>query len=251
MKTSLAQPRSAAEIPPTNVSQNELLACLPLMVRARWAFHLEYVDLVQGQVLQEINQRIPHIYFPVTAVVAQLYALENGESAGSALIGCKGMVGFPVILGGEYTSSRAVVLIAGRAWRMQADFLRQEVLSVKPVLHLMLRFLQAMMTQINQTAVCNRHHSTVQQLCRWLLLVSERLRTCDLSITQEVLANTLGVRRESVTVAAGQLQRAGLIRCRRGRLTILDREGIQLSACECYQVVRQEYARLLPYREAT
>ena len=251
MATSLVPAQSGTHTPLIKVSQNELLACLPLAVRARWALHLEYVDLFQGKVLQEAGSGIPYVYFPVTAVVSQLYSLENGESAESAVIGCKGMVGFPVILGGESTASRAVVLIKGRGWRMEADFLREELRSVIPVLHLMLRYLQAMMTQMNQTAVCNRHHSVYQQLCRWLLLVTDRLPVSELPITQELLANALGVRRETVTVAAGKLQRAGLIRYKRGNITVLDRAGIERRACECYQVVRQEYARLLPRREAT
>ena len=238
-------------MPLQHAQENELLACLPLAVKALWFPHLELVDLDQGEVLHEPDGRMPYVYFPLTAIAAQLYALENGESAESALIGYKGMVGFPVILGGDSTSSRAVVLIAGEAWRVRAAFVQHQVRSVPAVLHLMLRFVQAMMTQMNQTAVCNRHHSIDQQLCRLFLLITERLPVSDFPMTQGLLAATLGVRRESVTEAAGLLQRAGLVRYKRGHITVLDRTGLQRRACECYQVVRQEYARLLPYRLAT
>ena len=231
--------------------ENELLACLPLAVKALWFPHLELVDLNEGETLHKPDGLMPYVHFPLTAIIAQLYSLENGESAGSALIGYEGLVGFPVILGGDSTSSRAVVLIAGEAWRVKAPFLQDQVRSVPSVLRLMLRFVQAMMTQMNQTAVCNRHHSTVQQVCRLLLMIAERLPVSDFPMTQGLLAATLGVRRESVTEAAGLLQREGLIRCRRGHVTVLDRLGLQRRACECYRVVRQEYARLLPYRAAT
>jgi CRP-like cAMP-binding protein len=250
MVTSVIPARHAARAPPICTTENELLACLPLAARALWAPHLELVDLERGQLLHEADGRIPYAYFPLTAVVAKLYLLESGASAASVIIGNEGMVGFPLVLGGESTPSRAVVLVAGEAWRVKADFIRSEVRLVTPVLHLMLRFVQAMMTQVTQTAVCNRHHPIDAQLCRWLLLSMDRLQGKELVMTQELIANMLGVRREGVTEAAGKLQRAGLIGYHRGHITILNREGLEKRTCECYQVVQKEYDRLLPDRTA-
>jgi CRP-like cAMP-binding protein len=241
--------RYAVRASSSGMRKNELLACLPLTAWRLWEPHLELVDLERGQLLHDSGGRIAYAYFPLTAVVAKLYSLESGGSAESALIGNEGMVGFPLILGGESTPSRAVVLIAGEAWRVKADFIQHEV-RLMQVMPLMLRFLQAMMTQMTQTAVCNKHHSIEQQICRWLLLVIERLPVSEFAMTQELMSIMLGVRRESVTEAAGHLQRAGLIRYARGQVSVLNRMGLERRACECYRAVRQEYARLLPYRLA-
>ncbi len=246
MTTSVIPARYTPGGSPIGMRENELLACLPLPARALWNPHLELVDLQRGQILHESEDRMHYAYFPLTAIVAKLYLLESGASAASALIGNEGMVGFPLVLGGESTPSRAVVLIAGEAWRVKADFIKHEVRSVVTVMHLMLRFLQAMMIQMTQTAVCNRHHSISQQMCRWLLLVIDRLPVNEFAMTQELMAIMLGVRRESVTEAAGQLQMAGLVQYARGHFTVLSRTGLERRACECYQVVKTEYVRLLP-----
>ena len=243
--------RPPARTRPRFISDNDLLACLPPAARDHWAPHTELVTVERGQLLHESEGRMPYAWFPVSAVVAQLYLLENGASAESALIGSEGMVGFPLVLGGESAPGRAVVLVAGEAWRVKAHFIRQEVLESMPVMHLLLRFLQAMMTQMTQTAVCNRHHTIDEQLCRWLLQVSDRTAGNEFAMTQELMAIMLGVRRESITEAAGQLQLAGLIRYARGQVTVLNRTGLERRACECYPVVQREYARLLPYRPAT
>lgn len=245
MMTSVISARQAFRAPANGIRENQLLARLPLTARALWVPHLELVDLKHGQFLHEADGTMAYAYFPLTAIVATLYFLESGASAESSLIGNEGMVGFPLVLGGESTPSCALVLIAGEAWRVRADFIRHEVRSVMPVMDLMLRFMQAMMTQMTQTAVCNRYHSIDQQLCRWILLVTDRLGVDEFSMTQEVIANMLGVRRESVTEAAGRLQFARLIRYSRGHVTVLNRIGLEMRTCECYQVVKKEYARLL------
>jgi CRP-like cAMP-binding protein len=242
--------RSAARAAPGSISDNELLACLPIAARRPWEPHAEFVALERGEPIHESASR-PYAYFPVTAVIAQLCLLKDGASAESALIGNEGMIGFPLVLGGESTPSRAVVLISGDAWRVEADFLRMEVQRVIPVMHLMLRFLQAMMTQMAQTAVCNRHHSIDEQLCRWLLQVIDRLPAGEFAMTRELMALMLGVSRESINEAAGTLQLAGLIRFVHGQVTVLSRTGLERRACECYSVVQREYARLLPHRLAT
>jgi CRP-like cAMP-binding protein len=216
-----------------------------------WESHLEEVDLELGQVLYEAQGRLSYVYFPLTAIVSLLYVMENGASAEIAIVGNEGMVGFALIMGGDTTPSRAVVQSAGKALRMKAQFMKHEFLLVPPVLHLMLRYTQALITQMAQTAVCNRHHSLDQQLCRWLLISIDRLQGKSLAMTQELIANMLGVRREGVTEAAGRLQSAGLIKYQRGHITILNRAGLEERSCECYQVVRKEYARLLPDRIAT
>ena len=248
--TSVIPARYAVRAPPNAISENELLASLPLTARALWVPHLELVDLEQGQLLHESEGRVPYAYFPITAIVAKLYLLKSGASAQSALIGKEGMVGFPLVLGGESTPSRAVVLISGEAWRVKADFIKHEVRALMPIMHLMLRFTQALITQMEQTAVCNRHHSVDQQLCRWLLLSLDRLQGNELVMTHELIANMLGVRREGVTAAAGKLHRAGLIDCGRAHITVLNRAGLEKRTCECYQVVQKEYDRLLPDRTA-
>lgn len=238
-------------LPPNGLRDNDLLASLPSITRRLWEHELDLVELEQGELLQESEGPIPYAYFPLTTVVANLYSLKTGGSAEIALIGNEGMVGFPLVLGGESTPTRAVVLIPGEGWRVKADFIQHQSLLVMPVMHLMLKFLQAMMTQMMQTAVCNRYHSIEQQVCRWLLMILDRLPVSEFAMTQELVAIMLGVRRESITAAAGHLQAAGLIQYSRGRVTVLDRTGLERRACECYQVVRQEYARLIPHRLAT
>ena len=227
--------------------ENHLLACLPPAIQARWLPHLEWVDLELGQVLHEALAPLTHVYFPATAIVSLLYVMENGASAEIAVVGNDGMVGFALIMGGDTTPSRAVVQSAGTGLRMKAKFMKHEFNLVPSVMHLMLRFTQALITQMSQTAVCNRHHSLDQQLCRCLLLSLDRLQGTELVMTQELIANMLGVRREGVTEAAKKLQLAGLISYARGHITVLDRVGLERRACECYKVVRNEYSRLLPH----
>jgi CRP-like cAMP-binding protein len=235
----------------TAITANQLLAALPEAELARWQDQLEWVDLPLGAVLHESGQRPRHAYFPTTAIVSLLYVMENGASAEIAVVGHEGLVGVPLFMGGESTLSRAVVQSAGQGFRLSSRVLKQEFERSGPVMHLLLRYTQALITQMAQTAVCNRHHSLDQQLCRWLLLSLDRLSGSDLMMTQELIANMLGVRREGVTEAALSLQRAGLIRYARGRIHVLDRCGLERRTCECYAVVRAEYERLLPDRVAT
>jgi CRP-like cAMP-binding protein len=199
-----------------------------------------------GEVLYEAGGTLSHVYFPTTAIVSLLHVMENGASAEIAVVGNEGLLGISLFMGGESTPSRAVVQSAGEGWRMKAQTMKDEFNRAGPVLHLLLRYTQALITQMAQTAVCNRHHSLDQQLCRWLLLSLDRLQGNELVMTQELIANMLGVRRESVTEGALKLQRAGLIRYARGRITVLDREGLEQRTCECYAVVKKEYDRLLP-----
>jgi CRP-like cAMP-binding protein len=241
---------SSSRTGPT-LEDNRLLACLPRTVRTLWEPHLEAVDLKLGQVIYEAQARSRYVYFPITTIVSLLYVMENGQSAEIAIVGNEGMVGLALIMGGDTTPSRAVVQSAGKAFRMKAQFMKHEFLLVAPVLHLVLRYTQALITQMAQTAVCNRHHSLDQQLCRWLLLSLDRMPGSDLVMTQELIANMLGVRREGVTEAAGRLQHAGLIKYRRGRITVLNRAGLEKRTCECYQVVQKESARLLPDQTAS
>ncbi len=231
--------------------QNHLLAALPQEEWLRWQPFLERVDMPLGQVLCESGCTLSHVYFPTTAIVSLLYVMENGASAEIAVVGNEGIVGISLFMGGESTSSRAVVQSAGEGFRLRARALKDEFNRAGPVLHLLLRYTQALITQMAQTAVCNRHHSLDQQLCRWLLLSLDRLQGNDLVMTQELIANMLGVRREGVTEAALKLQRDGLIRYVRGHITVLDRAGLEKRSCECYAVVRKEYLRLLPDRLAT
>ena len=232
--------RSAARV-------NHLLAALPAADLARWAPELEAVDLPLGQVIYEAGGVQTHVYFPTTAIVSLLYVMENGASAEIAVVGNEGVVGIALFMGGESTPSRAVVQSAGRGLRMNAKVIQSEFKRM-PVLHLLLRYTQALITQMAQTAVCNRHHSLDKQLCRWLLLSLDRLQSSDLRMTQELIANMLGVRREGVTEAALNLQRDGLIRYSRGHINVLDRPGLEARTCECYAVVKKEYDRLLPVR---
>jgi CRP-like cAMP-binding protein len=233
-------------VPPTRPRANQLLAALPAPEFQRWRPHLERVSLPLGQVLYESGATLEHVYFPTTAIVSLLYVMKNGNSAEIAVVGREGMVGVALFMGGESTPSRAVVQSAGEGFRLRAQDMKDEFNRSGPVLHLLLRYTQALITQMAQTAVCNRHHSLDQQLCRWLLLSLDRLSGNELVMTQELIANMLGVRREGVTEGALKLQKAGLIRYVRGRITVLDRPGLERATCECYAVVKQEYDRLLP-----
>jgi CRP-like cAMP-binding protein len=226
--------------------QNHLLAALPEADYERIAPHLELVEMKLGQVLYESGSKMRHVYFPTTAIVSLLYVMENGASAEIAVVGNDGIVGISLFMGGETTPSRGVVQSAGQSYRLKAGLLKEEFNRYGPTMHLLLRYTLALITQMTQTAVCNRHHSVDQQLCRWLLLSLDRLQTNELVMTQELMANMLGVRREGVTEAAGKLQAAGLIHYSRGRITVLDRPGLEARSCECYDVVRKESARLLP-----
>jgi CRP-like cAMP-binding protein len=227
------------------------LAALPDAEWQRWLPELEAVDMPLGKVLYESGTKLSHVYFPTTSIISLLYVMEDGASAEIAVVGHEGIVGISLFMGGESTPSRAVVQSAGGAFRLRANLMMQEFNRAGPVLRLMLRYTQALITQMAQTAVCNRHHSLDQQLCRWLLLSLDRLHTRDLVMTQELIANMLGVRREGVTEAAGNLQTAGLIRYQRGHITVLDRDGLERRTCECYTVVKKEYDRLLPMTLAT
>jgi len=226
--------------------QNRLLAALPEAELARWRPHLEAVEMPLGKVLYEPGSRLAHVYFPTTSIVSLLYVMEDGASAEIAVVGNEGIVGISLFMGGESTPSRALVQSAGQGYRLKADLMLQEFSRAGAVMHLLLRYTQALITQMAQTAVCNRHHSLDQQLCRWLLLSLDRLHSKELVMTQELIANMLGVRREGVTEAAGNLQQAGLIRYQRGHITVLDREKLERRTCECYAVVKKEYDRLLP-----
>ncbi len=231
--------------------ENRLLAALPDAERDRWFPQLEAVEMPLGKGLYESGSTMTHVYFPTTSIVSLLYVLEDGASAEIAVVGNEGIVGISLFMGGQSTPSRAVVQSAGQGFRLNASLMMEEFNRAGPVQHLLLRYTQALITQMSQTAVCNRHHSLDQQLCRWLLLSLDRLASSDLVMTQELIANMLGVRREGVTEAAGQLQDAGLIRYRRGHIKVLDRARLQARACECYAVVKKEYDRLLPAMTAT
>jgi CRP-like cAMP-binding protein len=227
--------------------QNHLLDALPPADYARLELHLELVPLRLGDVLYEPGVQLRYVYFPTTSIVSLLYVMEDGASAEIAIVGNEGILGISLFMGGETTPSRAVVQSAGHGYRLRAQLLKNEFGRFGLMMHLLLRYTQALITQMSQTAVCNRHHSIDQQLCRWLLLSLDRLSSNELSMTQELIANMLGVRREGVTEAAGKLQDVGLIRYRRGKITVLDRPGLEERCCECYQVVKAEFDRLLPY----
>ena len=226
--------------------RNHLLAALPDADYQRWLAHVEPLTLPVGQVLHESGSKLSHLYFPTTAVVSLLYVLENGASAEIALVGHEGVVGISLFMGGESTISNAVVQSAGAAVRIDAQTIRDEFSRCGPVMHLLLRYTQALITQMAQTAVCNRHHSLDRQLCRWLLLTLDRLPGSELLMTQELIASMLGVRRESISESAYKLERAGLIHYARGHIRVLDRTGLEKRTCECYAVVKKEYTRLLP-----
>jgi CRP-like cAMP-binding protein len=227
--------------------QNHLLDALPASDYDRVASHLELIPMWLGDVLYESGAPLRFVYFPTTSIVSLLYVMEDGASAEIAIVGNEGVLGISLFMGGDSTPSRAVVQSAGYGFRLQADLLKTEFQRFGPTMRLLLRYTQALITQMAQTAVCNRHHSVDQQLCRWLLLSLDRLQSNELSMTQELIANMLGVRREGVTEAAGKLQQAGLIHYQRGRISVLDRKGLETRTCECYQVVKTEYDRLLPY----
>jgi len=244
--------RSRARMPdPNDPCQNHLLRALPALEAERLLPRLELVAMPLGHVLYESGSQLRHVYFPTTSIVSLLYVMADGASAEIAVVGNEGMVGVALFMGGETTPSRAVVQSAGHAYRLKGQFLKEEFTRAAALQHLLLRYTQALLTQMAQTAVCNRHHSVDQQLCRWLLLSLDRLPSNKLSMTQELIANMLGVRREGVTEAAGKLQVAGLIRYSRGHITVLDRPRLEAQCCECYEVVKKEFDRLLPDTIAT
>jgi len=231
--------------------QNQLLAALPAADYARLLPHLELVPLPLGWAVYESGDAQGYVYFPTNSIVSLLYVMEDGSSAEIAVVGHEGVVGIALFMGGETTPSRAVVQSAGCGYRLRASVLKTEFGQAGELQHLLLRYTQALITQMAQTAVCNRHHALEQQLCRWLLLSLDRLASNELTMTQELIANMLGVRREGVTEAAGHLQAAGLIHYSRGKITVLDRPKLEAKVCECYAVVKREYGRLLPHITAT
>jgi len=233
---------------PHSPKQNHLLAALPAADYARLLPDLELIPMPLGWAVYESGGHLGYVYFPTTSIVSLLYVMEGGASAEIAITGNEGLVGISLFMGGESTPSRAVVQSAGNAYRLRARVLKREFALGGNLQHLALRFTQALITQMAQTAVCNRHHALDQQLCRWLLVSLDRLQGSELVMTQELIANMLGVRREGVTEAAGNLQAAGLIKYTRGRIRVLDRAGLEKRVCECYAVVKKEYDRLLPYR---
>lgn len=236
---------------PADYRGNRLLNAIPPAELERLLPQLELVALPLGHVLYESGRLLSHAYFPTTAIASLLYVMEDGATAEIAVVGNEGMVGVSLIMGGQSTPSRGVVHSAGMGFRLKAQALKDEFDRGGPVHHLLLRYTQALLTQMSQTAVCNRHHSLDKQLCRWLLLSLDRLRGRELVMTQELIANMLGVRREGVTEAALKLQKAELIRYARGHITVLDRAGLEKRTCECYSVVKKEYDRLLPEMRAT
>lgn len=229
----------------SNPRQNHLLAALPAADYERLLPELELVSLPLGMVLYESDGALDYVYFPTDSIVSLLYVMQDGASAEIAVTGYEGLIGIALFMGGETTPSRAVVQSAGSGYRLEAAFLKREFEDGGPLQHLALRYTQALITQMGQTAVCNRHHTVEQQLCRWLLLSLDRLPSNELTMTQELIANMLGVRREGVTEAAGRLQKAGLIEYSRGHIVVLDRTKLEARVCECYSVVKREYDRLL------
>jgi CRP-like cAMP-binding protein len=227
--------------------QNHLLAALSEVERERIVPHLQLVSMPLGKVLYEPGESLRHVYFPADCIVSLLYVMENGASAEISVVGNEGLVGIALFMGGETTPSRAIVQSAGHAYRLIGQRLKDEFHRSGAMQLLMLRYTQALITQMAQTAVCNRHHSVDQQLCRWLLLSLDRLESSRLTMTQELIANMLGVRREGVTEAAGKLQKAGVIKYSRGEITVLDRPKLEAMCCECYAVVKKESDRLLPH----
>ncbi|SOD41428.1 Crp/Fnr family transcriptional regulator [Nitrosovibrio sp. Nv4] len=230
--------------PPHQPNQNHLLAALPAAELERLKPHLELIHLPLGDVLCESGGRLPYVYFPTSTIISLHYILENGASSEIAGVGNEGMLGISLFMGGESTPSWATVQTSGYGYRLKAALLLQEFNQGGPVQRLLLRYTQALITQISQTAVCNRHHTIEQQLCRWLLLTLDRLNSEELVMTQELIASMLGVRREGITEAAGKLQQAEIIRYRRGHITVLDRTGLEAHVCECYDVVKKEFDRL-------
>ena len=227
--------------------QNHLLAALPTEVQDRLFPHLELIPLPLGKVLYESGDTLRHVYFPTDSIVSMLYVMENGSSGEISVVGNDGIVGISLFMGGESTPSRAIVQSAGSAYQLTGQRLKAEFTRHQDLQHLLLRYTQSLITQMSQTAVCNRHHTVDQQLCRWLLLSLDRLPSNGLAMTQELIANMLGVRREGVTDAAGKLQKLGVIKYQRGHITVLDRPKLETLSCECYAVVKKETDRLLPY----
>ena len=227
-------------------NENHLLNALPIAEYARLEPHLELIPMRLGDVMYEPGVQLRYVYFPTSSIVSLLYVMEDGASAEIAIVGNEGILGISLFMGGETTPSRAVVQSAGQAYRLRGSFVKAEFERGGRMQYLLLRFTQALITQMAQTAVCNRHHSVDQQLCRWLLLSLDRLASNKLTMTQELIANMLGVRREGVTDAAGKLQDAGIIRYHRGRVTVIDRAKLESRVCECYGVVKREFDRLLP-----
>lgn len=227
--------------------QNHLLAALPAECQERLFPHLELIPMPLGKVLYESGDTLRHVYFPVDSIVSLLYMMESGSAAGVSMIGNEGLIGISLFMGGESTPSRAIVQSGGHAYRLAGQRLKDEFNRHGEMLLLMLRYTQSLIMQMAQTAICNRHHSIDQQLCRWLLLTLDRLSGNHLIMTQELIANTLGVRREGITDAAGKLQKLGVIEYSRGQMTVLDRPQLEKLSCECYAVVKKESDRLLPY----
>ena len=230
---------------PHSPNQNHLLAALPTEEYERVVAHLELVPMALGEILYEPGEQMRYAYFPTTAIVSLHYVMESGASADTAGVGNEGVVGIALFMGGETTPSSAVVQTAGYGYRLESRWLKEEFVRGGLMQRLLLRYTQALITQMTQTAACNRHHSIDQQLCRWLLLTLDRVSTNELTMTQELVASMLGVRREGITEAAGKLQRAGVIRHRRGHITVLDRSGLEKRVCECYGMVKKELRRLL------
>lgn len=230
----------------SNPMQNHLLAAMPVEVQERLTPQLELEFLPLGKVVYESGDTLQHVYFPTDSIVSLLYVMEDGASAEISVVGNEGLIGLAVFMGGESTPSRAIVQSAGHAYRLKGQQLKSEFSRHGELMLLLLRYTQALITQMAQTAVCNRHHSVDQQLCRWLLLSLDRLPGNQLKMTQELIANMLGVRREGVTDAAGKLQKLGVIEYSRGHITVLDRPKLEELCCECYAVVKKESDRLLP-----
>jgi len=233
---------------PYSPKQNHLLAALSATDYKRLLPDLELIALPLGWAVYEPGSQMGYVYFPTTSIISLLYVMENGASAEIAITGNEGLVGISLFMGGESTSSRAIVQSAGNGYRLKASVLKREFALGGELQHLALRYTQALITQMSQTAVCNRHHALEQQLCRWLLLSLDRLTGNDLSMTQELISNMLGVRREGVTAAAGKLQKDGVIQYQRGHIKVLDRAKLEKRVCECYEVVKKEFDRLLPYK---
>ncbi|MEK6592472.1 MAG: Crp/Fnr family transcriptional regulator [Pseudomonadota bacterium] len=230
---------------PHSPNQNHLLAALPTAEFERLAAHLELVPMLLGEMLYEPGGQLQHAYFPTTAIASLHYVMESGASAETAGVGNEGVVGIALFMGGDTTPSSAVVQTAGHAYRLERRFLKQEFNRAGLTQRLLLRYTQALIAQMSQTAACNRHHTLEQRLCRWMLLTLDRVPSSELTMTQELVASMLGVRREGITEAAGNLQRAGFISYRRGHIAVLDRTGLGTRACECYGVVKKEVNRLL------
>ena len=232
---------------PDSPRENHLLAALPADEWERLRPKLELWPMALGHVLYESGSKLQHVYFPTTSLISLLYVMEDGASAEIAIVGKEGIVGISLFMGGETTPSRGIVQSAGNAYRVAGSFLKEEFLRAGTLQRLLLLYIQALITQMSQTAVCNRHHSVDQQLCRWLLMSLDRLPSNELTMTQELIANMLGVRREGVTESAGKLQKLGLISYNRGHIKVFDRPALEAHACECYAVVKKEFDRLLPW----